>query len=166
MKRLIFASFLLVLLVGVTSLAPAPKYKYSSEEAKLKVTFPAEFKTTEKIKDSYRSKSTQAVYEDMVLFVSYTMHDSEMTDKKELTQVSLDAFTEGLDAEITEQSDWNVKKHEGVKAKLEVSSNGLMGEYRVVIIGQIQYQITAVSAKDTWNDKVAQKFFKSFKVKR
>ena len=165
MKRLIFASALLFLLVGITSLAPAPKYKYSSDEGKLTVTFPGEFETSEEQKETYKSVKTQAVVDDMVFFVGYTIHESDMADTDELTKVSLDAFINGLNGVVSEETTWKVKKNSGLKALFNVSDNGLKGEYRVVIIGQIQYQITAVSSVDAWDEKVAQKFFKSFKLK-
>ncbi|PHR33231.1 MAG: hypothetical protein COA38_05085 [Fluviicola sp.] len=164
MKNIIFSSVLLLLLVGVTSLAPSTKVKYSSSEAKLSVTFPGEFTTTEKVKEAYRSSKTMANVGGVVYFVSYTIHDIDMADGESLAKVSLDAFINGLEGEITEESRWVVNKNNGFQAKLKVAGKDLVGEYRVVLINQIQYQITVIAPEGSWDNKKAKKFFKSFKV--
>ena len=166
MKRIIFSSALLLLLVGVTSLAPTTKANYSSSEAKLSVTFPGEFTTTEQVEESYKSVKTQAIIDDMVFFVNYTMHDNEMTDSEGLAKVSLTAFIEGLEGEVSEENTWKVNKKNGLRAIFNAQGNSLTGEYRVVILDQIQYQITVVAPKESWDAKKAKKFFKSFKVKK
>lgn len=167
MKRIIFSSALLLLLVGVTSLAaPSTKVKYSSSEAKLSVTFPGEFTTTEKVDESYRSSKTMANIEGVVYYVSYTIHDNDMADGESLAKVSLDAFVNGLEGEVTEESRWVVNKNNGFQAKLKVVEKDLVGEYRVVIMNQIQYQITVLAPEGLWDSKKAKKFFKSFKVSK
>lgn len=166
MKRILLSSALLVLLIGITSLAPSAKVKYSSSEGKLSAIFPGEFSTSEDVQDTYKSVKTQAMADDMVYFVAYTIHDIEMTDVDELTQVSVEAFAEGLEGEVTSQTAWKVNKSNGLQAQIEVKGSSLKGEYRVVIIGQIQYQITAIAPVDSWDAKKASKFFKSFKVKK
>ena len=166
MKRIIFGSALLLILLGATSLAPTTKIKYSSVEAKLTVTFPAEFSTTEQVEESYKSIKTQALLDGMVFFVIYTIHENDMTDPEGLAKISLDAFSGGLESTITEESAWKVNKKNGLQALLEVPEKELVGEYRVVILDQIQYQITVVSPKSDWDEKKAKKFFKSFKVSK
>lgn len=164
MKRILFSSALFVLFVGMTSLAPTAKFKYTSAEGKVSAVFPGEFTTSEEVQETYKTVKTQAMVDDMVFFVAYTIHEIEMTDVDELTRVSVDAFIEGLVGTVTEDATWKVKKNNGLQAKFAVEESGLVGEYRVVIIGQIQYQITAVAPKDSWDAKKASAFFKSFKV--
>ncbi|MCJ8288917.1 MAG: hypothetical protein HRT58_05835 [Crocinitomicaceae bacterium] len=164
MKNIIFSSVLLLLLVGVTSLAPSTKVKYSSSEAKLSVTFPGEFTTTEKVEEAHRSSKTTANVGGVVYLVSYTIHDNDMADGESLAKVSLDAFINVLEGEVTEESRWVVNKNNGFQAKLKVVEKDLVGEYRVVLINQIQYQITVIAPEGLWDNKKAKKFFKSFKV--
>lgn len=166
MKRIIYSSTLLLLLVSVTSLTPSVKVKYSSSEAKLSITFPGDFETTEQFKESYKSVKTQAVVDGVIYFSIYTVHDNEMSDPEALAKVSLDAFNDGLDGEITEESTWKVNKQNGLQAMIKVPGQDLVGEYRVVILDQIQYQITVVAPEESWDAKKAKKFFKSFKVKK
>lgn len=166
MKRILFGSALFLLFIGITSLAPSTKVKYSSSEGKLSAVFPGEISTSEDVQDTYKSVKTQAMVDDMVYFVAYTIHDMEMTNVDELTQVSVDAFAEGLEGEVTSQTAWKVNKSNGLQAQIEVKGSSLKGEYRAVIIGQIQYQITAIAPTDSWDPERANKFFKSFKVKK
>lgn len=166
MKRILFGGSLLILLIGVTSLAPAKKHKYTSSEAKLSVTFPSEFKTDIVNKVDYRSVKTQAISEEMVFLVIFSEHGSDMGDTEELAEVSLGAFLEGVEATSKNKTSWKVNNSSGLKSTFEAPEKDLIGEYRVVLIGQIQYQITAVSSKEAWDEKKAKKFFKSFKIKK
>ena len=166
MKRFITGGLLLIFLVGVTSLAPAPKFKYTASEVKLSVTFPAQFTTTNSGSDDYHMVKTQCTDGDMVFFVTYSIYgdDFDMSDTDPLLDVSLSAFSEALGANIKSESAWEVNKNTGVRATLESQENDLKGEYRVIFINKTQFQITAVAKKNAWDEKKASKFLKSFKI--
>jgi len=168
MKKAFLGALLLLLFIGSTSIASAPKPKYTSTEGKMSVTFPAgsEFITTESDSEGTKTVKTQAQYNNMVFFVAYTIHETVLPEEENLAQVSVDSFTEALGASITEQSDWKVGKKTGVQVELAVEEGELVGEYRAVIIGQYQYQITAVGAASDWDQATVDKFMKSFKVKK
>lgn len=166
MKRVILSCTLLLVLVGATSLTPSTKVNYSSVEAKLSVLFPDKFTTSEQFEENYKSVKTQCLVDDMVFFVAYTIHESEMAGIDGLAKVSLNAFIEGLEGEVTTETMWKVNKHEGIRALIAVSETNLTGEYRVVIMDNIQYQIMALSPEASWDKKKAKKFFKSFKVSK
>lgn len=166
MKKAITGGFLLLLLIGFTSIASAPKPKYSSTEGKMSVTFPAgsTFETTESSSEDGKTVKTQSAHNDLVYFVSYTKHTSALEGVDGLTQISVDAFTQALGAEVTEQTDWKVGKNKGIRVLYSAEAAGIEGEYRALIVGQFQYQITVVGSPDSWNQKAADSFFKSFKV--
>ncbi|MDG1333200.1 MAG: hypothetical protein P8P74_12775 [Crocinitomicaceae bacterium] len=166
MKRIIFGSALLILLIGVTSLAPSQKHKYKSKEAKLSVTFPAEFETSTETKSNYTSVKTQAIVDEMIFLLIHSEHESDVSDHEGLAEISLNAFMDGIGTTPTEKSKWLVKKNSGLKATFDVEDKDLVGDYRVILVGQIQYQITAVAPKSAWDEEKAMKFFKSFKVKK
>ncbi|MFK7785653.1 MAG: hypothetical protein AB8B56_11085 [Crocinitomicaceae bacterium] len=166
MKRIILTSVLFVLLIGASSLAPAKKYKYTSDEAKFSITFPKEFNTSEEVQENYKSVQAQAMSDEMVFLAIYTIHEEDITQNEELSEISFDAFMEGLNGTPNGKTTWKVKKNSGLKSEYEVSEKNLVGEYRVILVGQIQYQVTAVSPKGSWDDKKAEKFFKSFKLKK
>ena len=164
MKRFFATGILFTLLIGITSLAPASKYKYYSEEANCTITFPAEYTTQVEEKDEYKSVQTQAIDKDMIFMMIYSKHNQSLTNEDELCEISFGAFMEGLGGNPSGKETWKLKKHTGLKSEFDVSREDLIGDYRVVIIGQIQYQIVAVSPKASWDAKKATKFFKSFKV--
>jgi hypothetical protein len=166
MKRILLASSLIVLLIGMASVAPATKMKYTSSEAKLSVTFPAEYSVDESNEDNYRTVKVQSESGGTVFFVNYTVHSESLTDFDELEDVSIQAFSEGLNGSVTSNSDWKVGKNTGKKVMIDVADSGLKGDYRVMFVGQIQYQITAVGPKDAWNEKMVNSFMKSFKLKK
>ncbi len=166
MKRFLAVGTLFILLVGITSLAPAPKYKYTASEVKMSVTFPAEFTTENSGNENYKMVKTQAIDGDMVFFVTYSIYDDDFDDSQSSTflDVSVDAFTEALGADIQKRSEWIVNKKEGVSVTLNSDENDLTGDYRVIFLNKTQFQITAISKKEGWDAKKAKKFFKSFKV--
>ena len=166
MKKIIFNSSLVLLLVGITSLVSAQNAKYSSSEANVSVTFPGTYETTEKVKEAYKSVMSQVIVDDILYYCSYTVHDNDLSGNEELAKISMNAFVEGMGADIEEEAEWKVGKNKGLQASLVVKDRELKGEYRVVIVGQIQYQITVVGAAASWDKKRAKKFLKSFKIKK
>lgn len=165
MKSILFSSVLLLLFVGFTSIAP-PKFKYSSSEGKISVTFPAEFSVSQNEDTDVKTVKIQSQSDEMVFFVSYTIHANVLTDHEGLAKESLDSFNEALGGEISEESVWKVNGQNGLQARLNIPTNELTGIYKVVLIDQMQYQVTAVGPKSNWDEKKAQKFLKSFKVSK
>jgi len=164
MKRIILSSTLLVLLVGITSFAPATKHVYSSDEAKCSITFPAEFTTKVDEKEAYKSIQTQAIDDEMIFMAIFSVHNQPLTEKDKLANISFEAFMEALGGEATGKESWKVKKNTGLHSEFSVSGENLFGDYCVVLVGQVQYQVVAVAPKDSWDPKRASKFFKSFKI--
>ncbi|NOQ73858.1 MAG: hypothetical protein GQ574_17760 [Crocinitomix sp.] len=168
MKKIIFQSALLLIIVSISSaaLAQSTKAKYFSSEAKLSVTFPSKFETTEDVKEAFKSVKTQVMVNGALYYVSYSVHKNDLSKNESLAKVSLDSFIETLNGKVTKEAIWKVRKKNGLQALFNVTEGELKGEYRVVIIGQIQYQIAVVAPKESWDEKVTKKFFKSFKVKK
>ena len=167
MEKAFLGALLLLLFIGSTSIASAPKSKYTSTEGKMSVTFPAgtEFITSESDSEGTKTVKTEAQYNNLVFFVAYTIHETVLPEEN-FAQVSVDSFTEALGASITEQSDWKVGKNTGIRVELAVEGAELVGEYRALIVGKYQYQITVVGATSDWDQAVVDKFMKSFKVKK
>ena len=164
MKHFIVGSLLLVLLIGASSLAPSETHTYTSEEGRITVDFPAEFKTSEKVEEDYRSVQAQAISGDMVFFVDYTVHQENLSNSQPLIEISVNAFMKKMAATPQKKKTWKVNGVKGSKSFFESEEKKLVGEYRVVIIGQIQYQVAAVGPTDSWDAKKAKKFLKSFKI--
>ena len=167
MKHLLRSSSIIFLFIGLISIAPPPKkVKYSSTEGKLSVVFPDNFTVTEESNSGAKTVKAQLELDDMVFFVAYTVHEAVLEEHYELASVSLESFAEALNTEIIERSDWKVKKNLGTRAVIYSSDNKLKGEYRAILVGQIQYQLVAIGMDTAWDEKGAKTFLDSFKLKK
>jgi hypothetical protein len=149
--------------------AQAQKQKYSSEQGKMSIVFPAAYETSEiSTSEDMQTLKTTSQLGDMTYFASYTLHSIPMENPEDLAKESLDAFVAQLNGVLMEQEIWKVKKHNGQLAHitLQIEDANARIEYRVIIIGQLQYQIIAMTDADTWDSKTVKKFMKSFKVKK
>ena len=128
----------MILLIGVTSLAPATKYKYTSEEANLSVTFPAEFTTSEESNENYKSVKTQAISDEMVFLAIYTVHDADVSEQEKLSEISINAFMEGLNG---------VPQIEGVGTRFHCKlQHSYEGGDHLIIVGAVEdYESEAVN---------------------
>lgn len=164
MKRFTLFNVLWIFLVGVSSFAPATKYKFSPTEGKCSIVFPSEFSEETKEKEDYTMIKGQVTDDGMVLIATCTIHNTPLDDVDLLTEVSLNSFISSLNATTKSKTNWNVKKHKGLQVEFESTEQNMIGELRVIIVGQIQYQIVAVGSNEDWDVAKAQKFLNSFKL--
>lgn len=158
---------LFALLFLFTSFAPSPKgFPYQSNEGKLSVVFPGDFTTERTEGDNNFTVKTSCNVNNQTYFVSYTMHSLELTDPLDLAETSYDSFITVLKGVMVSKAEWKVKEHKGIKAMIDLPDNGSKLEYRVIIVGNIQYQLIALAANIDYNDKDAASFFKSFKMEK
>lgn len=166
MKNPIIRFSLFASLFLLASFAPPTKVKYASTEGKLMITFPASYDSQDMSTDSYKSIQSKASLDDQLFFVTYNIHTSELSDHEALAETSLNSFSEAMNGTISSQNVWKVKKNNGLKARIDIPELGLIADYGVVLVGQIQYQVAVVSASDVWNQERSDAFFKSFKLKK
>ena len=159
---------LLVLLcvVFLTSavVPPAKGYKYSSKEGKMTVSFPSEYEVTTTDAESAVTVKVSAVEGERTYFASYTLHDTPLSDREGLAQVSLDSFNETLKGTIINQSTWSLKGQKGLYAKITIPDLDAKIDYHVILVGQIQYQLVVLATQPQWDQKKADAFVKSFKM--
>lgn len=136
---------------------------YKSEEGKFKIKFPGAIDITEKEKEKYKTTQITCTVNENVYFVVCTTHSAPMKKPKELAKVSLDSFVESLSGKISTKSDWDIKGNSGYIAVINIDKTSVI-HYRVVIVGQIQYQVVVIGKKTNYEEEVAKKFFKSFKI--
>jgi len=158
---------LFALLFLFTSFAPSPKgFPYQSKEGKLSVVFPGDF-TTERTKGNYHvTVKTTCMYNNQTYFVSYTIHSLELTDPLDLAEASYDSFITAVKGVMISKTEWKVKELEGIQAMIDLPESGSKLDYRVIIVGNIQYQLIALAANIDYNEKGAGSFFKSFKIEK
>lgn len=166
MKNPIVKISMFAFLFLLASFAPPAKIKYVTTEGKLMITFPASYDSQDMSTDDYTSIQTKAELEEQLFFVTYNIHQSELTDHEALAETSLNSFAEAMGGTITTQNTWQVKKNKGLKARIDIESLDLIADYGVVLVGQIQYQVAVVSGTAQWNQARSDAFFKSFKLKK
>ena len=89
-----------------------------------------------------------------------------MGDAELIFEYLINSFDEAIKAFSTSKTEWEVDEHKGYIVKYEVSEKDLKAEFRVLLVGQIQYQFMYVATNPNFDEKVAEKFFKSFKLKK
>jgi len=171
MKRNWKTVTVIVLLIGIvfgsvesSAFTPVPGgKKYASKDSKASIVFPAEFKVErEKNKSPVTTKVSAEIGENVFMF-SYTIHDVTLDDPYHLAEVSLQSFQETLQGEVVKMTDYFYDDYKGREAIIDIPGTIATVYYRVLIVGQIQYQMVVV---DQQGDilKKKDKFFKSFKI--
>jgi hypothetical protein len=150
----------------LTSFGLAKGFIFTSEEGKYSINFPTEFSAKDMSEPDYISMQVQATLNKQLFFSTHNIHVTELTDHEALAETSLNSFVGAMEGSITSQEKWVVNKNNGLKAEFNVPSLNMKGVYNVVMIGQIQYQVAVLSEVESWNQAAADKFLKSFKVKK
>jgi len=165
MKRFAFPilSILLICIVAVNP-ADAISQTYKSSEGKFKVKFPGAIDIKEEEKEKSTTKKISCNENNNAYFVNWTEHKITMKDQKKMAEVSLDSFLKSLGGSVSNKEDWNLKKYVGRKAKISLEEEKAVVHYRVILVGQNQYQVIVTAKKKDFDAKAAEKFFKSFKV--
>lgn len=162
MKTLMLAA--VIGLITLTAMSPGkPDWQdYQSEPGQFKIKFPSTFQEAKEEKENMTSYKINANYNDVLYFVGFTIHKTKMEGQEQLAKVSLDAFTQKVNATITSQEDWTVNGNKGISAVM--SSDETEFHYNVILVGQLQYQLVVAGDPGKIDMKIAKKFFKSFKL--
>ena len=162
--------FLTLFLAGLSLLSftynPTAKgFKFTSEEGKFSIVFPSSFQS-ETITQENNTKTVKisAEAKNQNYMATYTIHQMEMNNPGSLAQTSLDAFVEAAKGTVQNQSEWKIKNNPGIKSIILLDGQDAKIEYRVIIVGKIQYQVIIVSPNKLWDQKAADVFYKSFSL--
>ncbi len=164
MKIIKRSSIILVLILSISYLHAQKSFNYSSDEGKFSIKFPGEYTETVVEKETAKTVKNQCEKDGINYLASYTLHYLEITDHLDMAEVSLESFTEAVQGIIITRTEWKVKKHEGLRALIDLPDNGKKLEYRVILVGNIQYQLIAFAANDIFNEDDINSYFKSFKL--
>lgn len=143
---------------------PAKGAYYNSSVGKFSIVFPAQYEVQTSGDGELESGKISVTIDDQTYFASYTVHTVDLTNVKELTEVSVDSFREELSATMQGKSEWKVKKNSGLKATMKLAEQDVKMQYHVLIVGQIQYQLIVAAPSGSFNQKAADAFIKSFKL--
>lgn len=148
------------------NVADGPNWeKFTCEVTGAKVKFPSTPTTETSSEDGATNSRSMCTYEGSSIMYNVTKHDDLAgVEPMDLANVSLEAFTESINGEISSQSDWKVKKSTGLQAIMEISELGATVDYRVVIVGNNQYQLVTIEMEsDPLGQDIKDTFFDSFK---
>lgn len=165
MTKLKTSLLLLSALILLAAFAPAKKFLYDSSEGRFSVVFPAEYATERDEGEDVATIKTSCNLDGQTYFASYSLHQLEMTDPMEMAEVSYDSFIKAVGGVLQSKSDWKVKEHTGLIAVMNLSDESVLLEYRVILVGNIQYQLVVLAATGDYDAKAAGNFFDSFKLK-
>lgn len=163
MKKLATTLFI-IFSVSLSSQSYAQKLE--SPEGKFSVQFPCTYKTESTEGDVQTTHKYTCDKDNVTFFVGYTVHEIDIIEHEELAQVSVDSFLEAVDGEKVSQEEWKVRKNPGLKAVMTINEGAVLVNYQVVLVDHLQYQLVVLAAKDDFDERAAQKFFKSFKLEK
>ncbi|MEM0999064.1 MAG: hypothetical protein AAGN35_18535 [Bacteroidota bacterium] len=111
---------------------------------------------------NYTSEYGSGVY-----LASYTLYNiaTDYSDPIDLAKESLSGFVGAVDGKIVREKPWEYKKHEGIQATIQIASQNIACQYKVLFVDQIQYQLVVMAPVGEYDNDTAKKFFASFKVK-
>jgi hypothetical protein len=83
-----------------------------------------------------------------------------------MAQVSYDTFLSSIGGKEILKSAWDIKKNIGLKAIIDMPEDETRLEYRVILVGNIQYQLVVLAINSVYDGQAAAAFFDSFKLSK
>lgn len=142
--------------------ATPAKFKYESEKFKVSISFPVAYTESEEPTEHGVTLKVLATKDDNSFFLGVTLHETEMTGHKDLAAVSLESFTNTLQGTEVMRQTYKKGSHEGLDATIQIPDKGAWVFYRVILVGQFQYQVVSIQNSEV-QTKDTKKFMKSFK---
>jgi hypothetical protein len=159
------ALHLFALLFVLSSFSPPAKgVSYVGNQGKITATFPSEYTNSARDGEAYTTTQATCTMDEQSYMISYTVHESDLSQTENLEDVSLNAFANAIGANIQSKETWKSKGLEGVKARMHSDESDAYIDYIVVFAGKVQYQFACYALGESWNEKKAKAFFKTIKV--
>lgn len=159
--KLIFSLFILSIL-SINLNAQSEKLSvYTFSKGRISIKLPGKATETVTAKDSYTIYQQMTTVNDNVYMLSYTLHQSNLSDPDHLTDVGAESFVEVFEGKLKNQKS---TKKDGIKViDCLIEKDGVHVLYKTFIKGQIQYQIVYISANEKALSK-GKKYMKSYKL--
>ena len=164
--RLFTLLFALMLGFVATPVSAQKWVKYKEKSCKCKIKFPVQPEEDVTEKEDATTYKISAQVNDQTFFFGYTVHGVTMVDHENMAKISLDAFNEQLGGEVRGERAWEISGATGRQATLDLKEQGAVCMYKVVLIGQMQYQVVVIAPLSTLDKDAADDFFASFKPKK
>lgn len=140
-----------------------PAAKYVTEKGKASIKFPAEYSVEEDNSDLTSTTKVMASLDDNIFMFSFSIHETTLSDHYMLAQTSLTSFNDEVGGRIISETDYVYDDYKGRSAEIELEEQNVTLYYRVILVGQIQYQMVVVAQSGNIVKK-KDKFFNSFKL--
>lgn len=158
--------FLFAILFVLASFSPPAKgYTYSSVKGKLSATFPGIYLSEETAGESYVTTQATATVDEQSYMVSFTIHETDLSQQDGLEEISAEAFANAIGGEIQAKDVYKSKgSKDGLIVKMYNPENDAFVHYIVLFNDNIQYQFASYAVGDAWSEKKAKAFFKTIKL--
>jgi len=144
---------------------------YENEEAKFKITFPAEFESEKEVdEDGKITYSLSCGYGDMLLIGNAFIFTEPVSEDDNLVAEAGEIFRVAGAFESKVKIDdvlaWNVGDDTGFinPMKCKGDYKGYIGNYYVIVQGSIEYQFLVLGPKKTYDYNCESRFINSFEI--
>jgi len=165
LKKLSLIHIILTLLL-ISEVNTLKSQIYSPVMGKCSINFPEKYVNTEKVsEDGMNTAFAKAKKEDQVFVFKCVEHrDAIKTkDPKNFLEISALGLAKAMEGTQTKKETFKYKNYEGLETFVTVSSKKVYIFYRVLLVGNIQYQFFVITPSNTKTTEI-NNFFDSFKL--
>ena len=159
-------AYFISLLVFSILLAPVIQgqdiYEFKSVEGKCTVTFPGEYNIDSDETEYAKVVKVMCNTDSHTFLLSYSLHKNEMVDHQNMAEVSYDSFIEAVGGQELSKEEWEINGQKGLKATIEMPANNSKVDYRVILVGEIQYQLASIASNQNYDEAAIAAFNDSF----
>ncbi|MCG8574223.1 MAG: hypothetical protein MI810_05005 [Flavobacteriales bacterium] len=148
---------------------------YENDEARFKITFPTHFEVEQSQDEESKAYTITCLYQGMIFVVNAIIFDKEFSEDESFEQEVLSCKnmckSMGAKWKPKKLTAWRVEDNSGFilpikgKKKSNESSLTFYGNYYVMIVGKIQYQLTVLAQKRKYfNGNTERAFSNSFRL--
>lgn len=159
------AALLSIVLVASSFTIMAKWLTYENQEAKISIKFPAEYVESTTEQDKATTYKAQLQNDKMLFLASSSVHENSVeNDIDGLLETSIESFGESLNASLVSVKPIKLKRVRGSLATFNFGAGNAKIEYRVFLNGNLQYQVITAQLGTEYDQEIADKFYKSFKI--
>jgi hypothetical protein len=162
--RSTFHHILLCIILSAVSLPSfgQKNHYYAPREGRFSINFPEGYTITADSGQDAITIKAECYSENEYYLASYTKLPAVLEETKELTQLSLEFFKEAVQARELTKEEWNIEGHSGLAAYLIMTEEEARIVYRVIIAGDILYQLAYLADTNVFSKENAIAFISTF----
>ncbi len=164
MKLKLLIQALIIILISLPGMANLQAQKFNSSTGNCAINFPSSFAKAEKTTANGMKTGFAKTKKDGKMFVfKYLIHNDAIrrTNASKFNEISALGLAQAMKGTQKKETKFNYKNYEGLETLVYISSKKLYVFYRVVLIGNIQYQFYVISSSANKNTDI-NNFFDSF----